>query len=578
MKNTMLLALLCLCVHPLWAGISRDSAGYRIDDSVLIRTRDGALISALVVRHTDSVQPLPVILQFTIYARTSDINKAILAVKKGYVGVFAYTRGKRYSPDTAVPYEKDGSDAYDVIDWISRQPWCNGSVGMYGGSYNGFTQWAATKKLHPALKTIVPSASVAPGLDVPMTNHVFMSFLFPWIYYVTNNKFLDNSDYTNNQQWENLYQRWFESGRSYRALDTMMGRPGNSIFQRWLDHPTYDSYWQAMIPYKQEFATINIPVLTTTGYYDGGQITALYYLREHTRYNSKAEHYLLIGPYGHFGSQGSPDSVYNGYRIDEVANISITAIIYEWFDHILKGRKKPAQLKDKINYEVMDANEWKHAASLQAVSNDTLRFYLSPKSRYPLSRTKSRHSDFMTQEINFADRTTKHSYYWLRNSIYDTLLTNGLLLTSAPLPEAVDITGFFFGALTSSINKKDMDCSVVLFEQKPDGRYFYLSYFMGRASYAKNPDKRQLLVPGKKETMPFSNTYFTAKRLEKGSRIVAILNINKSPYEQINYGTGKDVSEETIQDAGEPLRIKWYTDSYISIPVWRANKAVRTIK
>ena len=40
-----------------------------------------------------------------------------------------------------------------------------------------------------------------------------------------------------------------------------------------------------MIPYRGDFARIDIPVLTTTGYYDGGQIGALYYFREHHRYN-----------------------------------------------------------------------------------------------------------------------------------------------------------------------------------------------------------------------------------------------------------------------------------------------------
>ena len=46
-----------------------------------------------------------------------------------------------------------------------------------------------------------------------------------------------------------------------------------------------------------------------------------------------------------------------------------------------------------------------------------------------------------------------------------------------------------------------------------------------------------------------------------------ILGIRKSPDAQINYGSGKDVSEETIDDAKEPLEIKWYNNSYIEIPI-----------
>ena len=101
----------------------------------------------------------------------------------------------------------------------------------------------------------------------------------------------------------------------------------------------------------------------------------------------------------------------------------------------------------------------------------------------------------------------------------------------------------------------------------PDGKLFYLTYFMGRASFAKNILKRQLLTPGKIESIPFSNTYFTVKKINKGSRIFAIVNVNKSPFEQINYGTGKDVNDETIKDAKEPLKVKWFNDSFISIPV-----------
>ena len=65
----------------------------------------------------------------------------------GYVGIIAFTRGKGKSPQNIEPFEHDASDVYDVIDWISKQPYCNGSVGMWGGSYLGFTQWAAAKTM-----------------------------------------------------------------------------------------------------------------------------------------------------------------------------------------------------------------------------------------------------------------------------------------------------------------------------------------------------------------------------------------------------------------------------------------------
>lgn len=574
MRKFFLLALLCVINSTFSAAQQSQKKQnldlYIIENKLLINTKDGAKISALMVRKKGASSKLPTLLTFTVYARESDVQKAIEAADRGYVGVVAYTRGKRYSPSSFTPYVYDGADANDVIDWITKQSWSNQKVGMYGGSYSGFTQWAATKKLHPALKTIVPSASGAPGLDVPMTNNVFMSFTFPWTYYVANNQFLDEADYNNNELWNSVNEKWFQEGKAYTQLDSLAGRPENKLFRKWLAHPSYDKYWQNMIPYQKEFAKINIPVLTTTGYYDGGQITALYYLREHYKYNAKANHYLLIGPYGHFGSQGYPARVYNGYKLDSAANIPIHDIIYQWFDYILKDGAKPTILKDKINYQVMGLNQWKHAPSLSKMSNDSLTFYLSKemhKNEYLLSPTKPKEG-FIPQTIDFKDRSDTHSYYWARSITYDTLYHNGQLYMSDPLKEPMQLSGNFKGKMNVSINKKDMDYSVALFELTPEGKYFFLSYFMGRASYTESPSVRKLLTPNMQTSLPFSNTYLTSKKLSKGSRIVIIVNINKSPNEQINYGTGKDVNKETIADSGEPLQIKWFTDSYIKIPIW----------
>ncbi len=570
MRTFFLLLFPCLIITSF--SFAQQADQYIIQDSILIRTKDGAEISALTVRKKGSIAKMPAVLTFTIYARQSDLQKAIESADKGYIGVVAYTRGKRYSTSPFIPYEYDGSDANEVIDWITKQTWSNQKVGMYGGSYSGFTQWAATKKLHPALKTIVPSASAAPGLDVPMTNNVFMSFTFPWTYYVSNNQLLDEGDYNNNSFWNSVNEKWFQRGSAYTQLDSIAGRPKNKIFHTWLAHPSYDRYWQNMIPYKTEFSKINIPVLTTTGYFDGGQITALYYLREHYKYNPNANHYLLIGPYGHFGSQGYPAAIYNGYKIDSVAKIDIHDIIYQWFDYILKDEVKPAILKDKINYQVMGTNLWKHTSSLAKMGNDSLTFYLSSqlhKDGYLLSNVKPKAKDFVAQTIDFKDRSDTHSYYWARNVTYDTLYHNGQFYVSEPLKEPMEFSGNFTGKVTVEINKKDMDYSVALFELTPEGKYFYLSYFMGRASHSESPSARKLLTPGKKEILPFSNTYLTSKKLNKGSRIVVIVNINKSENEQVNYGSGKEVSKETIADAGEPLQIKWFTESYIKIPVLR---------
>ena len=54
-----------------------------------------------------------------------------------------------------------------------------------------------------------------------------------------------------------------------------------------------------------------------------------------------------------------------------------------------------------------------------------------------------------------------------------------------------------------------------------------------------------------------------------GSRIVATVGVLKQPNFQVNYGTGKDVSDESIMDAREPLSIRWANDSFLELKVWR---------
>src|SRR6202035_2521243 len=103
---------------------------YTTEQDVLIKTPEGANISAMVVRPKNATKPLPALLEYTIYVYAQ--NKAMECAAHGYVGVVAYVRGKQKSGGKAVPFEHDGDDARTVIDWITRQTWSDGRVAMYG--------------------------------------------------------------------------------------------------------------------------------------------------------------------------------------------------------------------------------------------------------------------------------------------------------------------------------------------------------------------------------------------------------------------------------------------------------------
>jgi predicted acyl esterase len=242
--------------------------------------------------------------------------------------------------------------------------------------------------------------------------------------------------------------------------------------------------------------------------------------------------------------------------------------VFEWFNYILKDSVKPAILKNYINYEVMGSNIWKHTDNFNSMNDDTLHFYLDNVrigQHYKLGTKPGR--EYIRQEIDFRDRsdTITSATGKIIDSIIDT--NNGLTFTTAAVEKSFDINGSFTADLVASINKKDIDIAVAVYELRADGKYFYLTSTLQRASYARNRCSRQLLVPGAEEHIPLNNCFFTSRHINKGSRLVVVLSISKNYTNQVNYGSGKDISTETMNDAGSALEIKWFGSSMINIPI-----------
>jgi len=549
---------------------------YEIDDTILISTKDGAEISAVLVkRKGERVITNSTLLAFSIYAEEKPLW-AMLSASKGYVGMIANSRGKRKSNSIIAPFEHENTDVYEVLDWISNQPWSNQKIGMYGGSYDGFSQWASMKhKVHPALKTIVPSVAIAPGIDYPMENNVLHNYSYSWNFYVTNNKYLDNKVVGDFKRWNNLKNTWYKTGLAFNKLDSIDGKV-NKLWNKYMQHPSYDGFWKKMIPYKKEFAKIDIPILTITGYYDDSQRGALYYYNQHHKYAKNPKHYLLMGPYDHWTAQDKPMDYLRNYKLDKTALLNIRYdVVYQWFDYILKGKEKPAILKDKVNFQVMDTNTWMHKPSVSTMTNDTLTFYLSADKTddfYALKSIPNTSKIRLTVDFKDRERMNNTEYYPWPLQRENINLKDGLLFKSDVLKEDMILNGSFFGNLEFTTNKKDVDYAVIAYQLTPEGNYFHLSYYIGRASFAKNREHRNLLIPTENTQVSFHNSKLISKKIEKGSRIVFVVNVNKNNNAQINYGTGNDVNVESIIDAKIPLEITYTGHSSISLPIWNARE------
>ena len=148
-------------------------------------------------------------------------------------------------------------------------------------------------------------------------------------------------------------------------------------------------------------------------------------------------------------------------------------------------------------------------------------------------------------------------------------LHDGTMFVSDPLAAAGDFTGLFSGRLDFTVNKMDVDLEISLYERTAGGdnvRLFSPSYEF-RASYVRDRVHRHLLKAGERQELTFKSERMTSRHLSAGSRLVMVLEVSKRPDREINYGTGNDVSEESIADGKIPLKVRWFGDSYIDVPL-----------
>ncbi len=551
-------------VRPL---LSEDIERRYVIEEVAIPVAQDATIAATVVRARSAAAAgeLPTLLEFTLDRSSRDAREA---AAHGYASVLALARiagDPTFRP--RAPFESDGDDARAVIEWIAAQSWSDGRVAMQGSGYGGFVAWSAAKRFPPALKAIATSDPMAPGIDVPRRNGIFQNSAYRWVQEILASP---DTAIENDDAWGEIDEDWYRTGRLYREFPTLPGRAG-TIFRSWLNHPSYDRFWQKWLPFGAEFGEIDIPVLTVTGYYSAGEAAAWYYFTEHHRHESQADHALLIGPFDSRSLERGASSSLRELPLDAVARVDLNRARFEWFDYALEGAEKPSLLAGNVNYELAGANEWRQEPSLAELESKPLRFYLdaSPSGApHRLAPVKAAMPMSLTDTRDLRDRTDAGWRPAPELVPREIGPNDGTLFVTEPFDEPVDLAGRLGGELDFTINKYDVDLAVMLYELTADGEFIKLfePAFAFRASYARDRVRRHLLLNGVRQQLPFQSGQMVARRLQTGSRLAMTLGVNKRADQQINYGAGGDVSEESIEDAGAPTRIRWHEGSFIEIP------------
>jgi putative CocE/NonD family hydrolase len=532
--------------------------------AVKIPLKDGVQLNATVWKPASMNDPLPVIFTFTPYISDSYQPRGYYFAQHGYVYAMVDVRGRGNSEGKFEPMANEGKDGAEVVEWFAKQPWCNGKVTMWGGSYAGFDQWSALKEFPPHLATIVPAAAAHPGTDFPFTTNIFYPYDMTWLTFtsgVTPNGNLFGESTFWNQKFRELYTKHLP----FSSLDQVIGNT-STHFQTWLSHPTVDSYWNAMVPTTEQYAKMNVPILTITGHYDGDQLGAMEYYRRHMKYGSKEgkeKHYLIIGPWDHAGTR-TPQKEFGGWKFGEASMLDMNRLHVEWYDWTLKNGAKPEFLKDHVAYYVAGSEEWKYVPTLEAASPSIRKLFLNSPGN---SATDVFHSGALSETKAGKSNPDRYVYDPLdtrpgeqlekeeiQNTITDQRFVlntfgNGVIYHTDAFPEDTEITGFLKLSVWIAMDVPDTDFQASVYEILPDGTSIFLSGGLLRARYNESVSQEKLIKPGEITRYDFTNFTFFSRKIAKGSRIRLFLSSPNSIYTQKNYNSGGDVSKETAKDA-----------------------------
>jgi putative CocE/NonD family hydrolase len=529
---------------------------------VKIAVRDGVALNATVFLPHLQKEPLPVIFTFTPYVGDSYTDRAFYFAKHGYVFALVDVRGRGNSGGEFEPFVNEGHDGYDVVEWLAKQAYCNGKVTMWGGSYAGFDQWTVLKEFPPHLATIVPAAAAHPGVDFPFQYNLFAPYDEQWLTF-TSGLTSNGSLFGNSEFWASKAREMYNGHLAFQDYDKLAGNPSKT-FQKWMQHPVPDAYYDAMAPAIEDYRKFRVPILTITGHYDGDQPGAFEYYKRHMRNGSadaKANHFLIIGPWDHAGTR-TPKAEVGGLKFGPASLLDLNKLHKEWYDWTMKGGAKPEFLKKRVAYYVVGAEEWKYADSLEAISNAKLTLYLGSHG--------TAEDIFHSGELKELQAAGADADKWTYDPL-DTrpgnaepdddpagltsqrgvlhLFGEGAIYHGDVFAAATELTGFAKLTVWLSMDVPDTDLQADLYEILGEGGSVQLTSAAMRARYRNSLREASPVPLGKTEKYVFDNFTFFSRRIAKGSRLRLVIHSNNSISAEKNYNSGGVVAAETGKDA-----------------------------
>lgn len=534
------------------------------DYDVAVPMRDGVLLRGTVFRPDDSGQ-YPALVVRSPYGTSREGYERY--ARAGYVVYAQDTRGRYTSDGEHRQFSRDDHgedlDGYDTVEWLARQPWCNGEVGAFGASYLGFTTWMAARAKPPHLKTI-NAETIPPELaDIDYTwgsfrparrMHYWLTSMAPdWRRKLnlppphTTPAERALWDEATHSKWRNFLP-WADIGRHLPA-------PLARDVTQWFENPGRRHWRFAETVYPQ----LEMPNLDVTGWYD--------HCLSHAHVSGMQQHggseiartqtKVIIGPWNH-PNRGQRQL--GDYDFGPNAEVDLTDLRLRWFDHWIKGIDNDVESWPAIQYFEMGTNEWRAAASWPPPSQPQM-WHLGGNAENAFGSLSTHpQSGAVTENHYDYDPHDPLPTQWP-----DTLITqvtdrskfehrkDVLRYRSETLTKPLTIAGDPQITLFAASSAPDTDFFVWLADEATDGTAMELSSGMVRARHRHGLDRSDDLKPGEPVELRLQLRP-TAHCFLPGHRIRVEISSSDFPNFDRNHNTGgDDLRETTMQIAHQTI-------------------------
>ena len=289
--------------------------------------------------------PAPCIFTLTPYIAQSYHDRGVYFAAHGLPFLTIDVRGRGSSQGEFHPFIQEARDGYDIVEWLAQQPYCNGKVSMWGGSYAGYDQWATAKEFPPHLATIVPVASPYAGVDFPMQYNIFFRTTCSGLPSPAAAPHRTGSLATRSSGNRPIAAGSSRAGPSRTSTSCSailtdlpgMARPSAS---RHIGTPTIRL--PSNTPGSPSRFSPSPAAMTTIS----REPSPIY--REYMKSASpeaRARHYLVIGPWDHAGTR-TPKAEFGGLTFGEASLVDLPKLHVDWYGWTMQGGAKPAFLAE----------------------------------------------------------------------------------------------------------------------------------------------------------------------------------------------------------------------------------------